>query len=250
MPAPAVGSRGVRGRRGPPEWAPLEDAFARWLAGEADASVTVYSDAGAPDPLRVAWLVDREPGPWERRVLTEARGSVLDVGAAGGALAAALEGAGHRVTALEILPSAVAAMRRRGLRDVRLSSLEGLAHHERYDTVVSFMNGTGLAGTLSRLPGFLQALADRTAAGGTILIDSTDPADWPVPEDGRAPGEVHLQLEGPEGRAPPLPWLYVSPATLAEAAAAVGLTCQVDGSDDEGRYLARLRRAALGGPRD
>jgi hypothetical protein len=135
-------------------------------------------------------------------------------------------------------------MEEAGLGDVRAGGLEAITPRERFDTVLVMMNGLGLAGTLAGLPDFVTALAAVLAPDGQILADSTDPREWDDPEDGRYPGEVHMQLrfEGLAGA--PFPFLFVDEVEVARAAAEVGLDTEVLAREDGGRYLVRLTSAS------
>ncbi|MEQ9401796.1 MAG: hypothetical protein RJQ04_21700 [Longimicrobiales bacterium] len=233
----------AEGREVAPAWLPLDAALRAFRQGRVDAELRVVTDVGGTDTFPVSVLF-REGGdldPIDLAAADAARGSVLDVGAGAGALAVLLAGRGHDVTALEPLDAACAELRARGLADVRRGGLERTAPGERFDTVLSLMNGTGLAGTVEGLGPFLSGLAERTTPDGQILIDSTDPRDWVDPDDGRYPGEVHMQLSFDGTTGPPLPYLYVDAELLLDAAASVGLEGRVLLDAGEGRYLARLR---------
>jgi SAM-dependent methyltransferase len=200
------------------------------------------TDVGGSEDVRVD-LFFRDPadgGAVERTVLAAARGHVMDLGAGAGAFAVALSGRGHRVTALELLPAACEVLIQRGIEDVRQGGLDSLGDSELFDTILVMMNGLGLAGTLQGLAGFLGELAGHLAPGGRILADSTDPSDWGESDDGRYPGEVHMQLSCGGVAGEPFPFLFIDAATLEEVAAGVGLGCKVIARDEDGRFLALL----------
>jgi SAM-dependent methyltransferase len=225
-------------------WAPLDAALAAYRAGRRQVELVLRTDVAEEEHVPVSLFfrpVESMPAV-ERRALAEARGRVLDVGAGPGAHAAPLAAAGHAVTALEILPVALAALHGGGVVDVRDGGLEALGPEERFDTVLVLMNGLGLPGTMAALDDFLAALAGHLEAGGRILADSTDPARWDVPDDGRYVGEVHMQLEFDGQAGPPFPFLFVDPEALAAACTRVGLTCEVLEREEDGRYLARMAR--------
>lgn len=233
---------GTDGEAAATPWSALDAALAAYREGRRDAVLVMRTDVGGAEevPAALFFRSESEMGSVERRALAEARGRVLDLGAGPGAHAAPLVSRGLDVTAAEVLPAAQAALREAGVSDVRAGGLETVAKGERFDTVLVLMNGLGLAGTLARLPTFLERLAAVLEPGGQVLGDSTDPTEWEDDEDGRAPGEAHMQLafEGTAG--PPFPFLFVAPDTLTAVAASVGLRCEILEREDDGRYLARL----------
>ncbi|HSM60046.1 MAG TPA: hypothetical protein VK849_04585 [Longimicrobiales bacterium] len=200
------------------------------------------TDAGGGEEVPVA-LFFRDPSRMsglERAALADATGRTLDLGACAGALSVPLLESGVRVTAAEVLPTARRILAERGVTDVRAGGLEALGPDERFETVLILMNGLGLAGSLAGLTPFLSPVAGRLTPAGRILADSTDPTDWEDPGDGRAPGEVHMQLAFEGRSAEPFPFLFVSPTDLRAHAAAAGLRTEILVREEDGRYLARL----------
>jgi len=202
------------------------------------------TDVGGSEDVPVS-LFFRDPtqmGPVESAALRLARGRVLDLGAGAGMHALPLVRRGLEVTAVEILPEALAALREGGVGDVREGGLDALGPDERFDTVLVLMNGLGLAGSLDGLGPFLARLAAVTAEGGQVLADSTDPGGWGDPGDGRYSGEVHMQL-GIGGRwGAPFPFLFVDAGRVRAAASAQDLDAAVAAQEEDGRWLARITR--------
>jgi len=250
---PVGGGRSQEGRPPPSSaeevqpWAPLDAALAAYAAGAADATLAMYTDVGGPEevPVSLFFRSASEMGPVESAALARAEGRVLDLGAGAGALAMVLRKRGFAVTAVELLPAGCAAMVEAGLPDVREGGLETVGPDERFDTVLVLMNGLGFAGTLEGLPAFLRCLADVLSPGGRILADSTDPRGWDPPEDGRYPGEVHMQLRFAATAGPPFPFLFVDADAVAAAAATVGLRTDVVVREDGGRFLVRVVRGPV-----
>lgn len=208
------------------------------------------TDVGGEEevPVSLFFRAPGEMGPVEAEALRLARGRVLDLGAGPGAHAVPLSRAGFAVTAVEILPEALASLRAGGVADVREGGLEAVGPGERFDTVLVLMNGLGLAGTRAGLGLFLAGIAARLTRGGQILTDSTDPRGWDVEDDGRYPGEVHMQLGFAGAWGEPFPFLFVDADTLRDTAAGEGLAVEVAAEEPDGRYLARVTRAGPPAP--
>ncbi len=232
---------------GPAGLVPLGQALRAFHEGDQDAVLDFRWDPGQPETLPVAaFFTSPEDGPGvEVAALERVRGHVLDVGGGSGRFGLALQARGYTTTGLDILPDAVMVMRARGLEAV-LGDVGQDDLGIRGDTVLVLMNGTTLAGSVAGLAPFLRDLKKLTAPGGRILIDSTDPrhpaVDWLPPGDGRASGELHVQLGFRKRWGPPLPQLFLGPEGLAAEAARVGLVAHLVTRDPNGRYLTELTR--------
>jgi SAM-dependent methyltransferase len=227
-------------------WSPLDDALRAYRGGDRDAVLLMRTDVGGTEvvPVSLFFRAPEDMGSVEAAALRLATGRVLDLGSGPGAHAVPLVRRGMAVTAVEILPEARAALRDGGVADVR-SDADALGPGERYDTVLVLMNGLGLCESLDGLGPFLARLAGSLAEGGQILADSTDPTGWDDPDDGRYPGEVHMQLGHGERWGEPFPFLFVDADRLRTVAAAHGLDVTVVAQEDDGRYLARITRSGL-----
>ncbi len=230
----------------PPSWFPLAEAIEAFLDGDGSAAFVVHTDVSEPEivPVRLFFRDESAFRPVERESLARCQGRVLDLGAAAGAAALALQRRGLRVTALDPLPIAVTAMRRLGVTDARVGDAFAFVDDEDYDTVLLLMNGSMVAGTLGGLSRLLTHLAGVVGKGGRVLMDSTDPRDggaiWGP--DGRYVGEVHYQLEYGGRRGPPFPQLFVDPETLSTVADDVGFATEIVFRDADGAFLSELTR--------
>ena len=239
-------------------WSPLGIALADYQGGRRDGVLLVHHEFGEPDELPAGHFFREWEGmpALEREALDRASGRALDLGAGAGSHALELQRRGADVVAADLLPQAVQVMRARGLRQVRTLDWRTdpltPAGEPPWDTVLLLMNGPGIAGSLGRFVDLLGLLARSLADGGQILLDSTDidqqgsAVEWseegiPLGEDGRYPGELHLQMEYDGRMNEPFPHLFVNPKTLQRLAGSAGLhssTMLARESDD--RYLARL----------
>jgi tellurite methyltransferase len=127
--------------------------------------------------------------PFERAVLPQLRGDVLDLGCGLGNLALAAAERGCRVTALDTSAAAIADLRRRaGARKLALEAHGADLRHyvpaREYDCVVSIGLLTFLACADAR--GLLARLREAVRPGGivavSVLIDGTTCMDMFVPE--------------------------------------------------------------------
>ena len=228
--------------------APLERALRAHMDGALDRSLSVVTDDGGEQelPVDLFFREGRDLLPVDRAALVLCRGRVLDVGAGAGALALPLQAAGHEVTALDILPGAVAVMGARAVWDAQLGDLWDFRPERPYDTVLALMNGTAAAGTLAGLVPLLDALSAPLVTGGQVLLDSTDLGEDGLPSqrpDGRYAGELQYQLEYEGERGLPFPQLFVDPGRLADAAAVAGLAAEIVWRGEAGEFLMRLVRA-------
>ena len=236
-------------------WRPLGEAMRAYQSGDADATLLIESDDGAERAVPMsAFFRDADELPeLEAYALSLCRSPVLDIGAGTGPHALRLEAAGHRVTAIDVLPEAVTVMRERGvhgaaLGDVTTFEAEGGV---RFHTVLLLMNGIGVVGDVDGLVAFLRRAKTLLTENGQLLLDSTDLrcVDDPVTRAGIArreaagmdAGRVTYRLRFGERLGAPYSWLYIDPDRLRDVALAERWAVQVLFEDEEGQYLARLR---------
>lgn len=154
---------------------PMGAAIRDYFRQGKSAQLKVLSSLFDDDEMPVAHLFRsyHEMPPLEQRALSEARGKVLDVGAGAGCHALALQERGLDVTAVDISPLSCETMKERGVANVECVNIFNQRFQERFDTLLLLMNGTGIAGKLSRLPQLLSRLKQLMNPGAQILIDSS-----------------------------------------------------------------------------
>lgn len=215
--------------------------------GDCEPLITETS-VSEPEKLELEYLFRSyaEMPKLEEKALQLSRGKVLDVGCGAGSHSLYLQNLGFDITGIDISENAVKACRLRGLKQVQTADIFNFSG--KYDTILLLMNGTGLCGSLKRLPEFLEKLKSMLVPQGQILIDSSDliylfddedGGSW-VPAD-RYYGEVDYWVSY-KGETEHLSWLYVDFPLLKTYAAEAGLDCQkvADGSHYD--YLARLTK--------
>ena len=167
---------------------------------------------------------------------------MLDVGAGAGRHTLEAQARGLEVVAVDISPGAVDVCRLRGVRDVRLLSLDEVGPDlGTFDTVLMMCGNLGLAGSAKRTQALLSRLQGMTSERGRVVFDSVDPhvggdeADAAYEarnrERGRMPGEVTIRIRYRERTTPWFDLLCVSPAELRALLPGTGwrLACVMPG---------------------
>lgn len=203
--------------------AAIRDYFRQGKSAQLKVLSSLFDD----DEMPVAHLFRsyHEMPPLEQRALNEARGKVLDVGAGAGCHALALQERGLDVTAVDISPLSCETMKERGVANVECVNIFNQRFQERFDTLLLLMNGTGIAGKLSRLPQLLSRLKQLMNPGAQILIDSSDlryvyedeDGVLDVDLDGAYYGEVDYQMTYRNIIGKSFDWLYADSVVLAES---------------------------------
>lgn len=229
---------------------PMGAAIRDYFRQGKSAQLKVLSSLFDDDEMPVAHLFRsyHEMPPLEQRALNEARGKVLDVGAGAGCHALALQERGFDVTAVDISPLSCETMKERGVANVECVNIFNQRFQERFDTLLLLMNGTGIAGKLSRLPQLLSRLKQLMNSGAQILIDSSDlryvyedeNGVLDVDLDGAYYGEVDYQMTYRNIIGKSFDWLYADSVVLAECCRQCGLKCEILAQGNHYDYLARI----------
>ena len=221
-----------------------------WKMGQAE-EIRVFSPMYDEDvmPVEILFRKYDEMPAIERHALDMATGRTLDVGAGAGCHSLVLQERGMDVTAIDISPLSVEAMKGRGVKKVLeqdFYALEG-----QYDTILLLMNGVGIVGTVDRFPILFQQLNHLLAPGGQVLCDSSDLCYIYEDEEGVVDltdvegyyGELTYQLQYKDVIGKPFPWVYVDAETLREKAEENGFEMEVVMQGEHYDYLAKLTRA-------
>ena len=231
---------------------PFGAALRDYYRGDHDAMLSLCFDNGQVFP-QPAGDFFREPRLYEMdaMALDLCRGRVLDVGGGAGIHSLCLQEQGFDVGAVDICPEAVAIMRDRGVRDVRLGEIMAFAGGP-FDTLLMLGHNIGMLETLGNLAPFLNHARTLTAPGARILMDSVDVRIRDNVEArayhqanidaGRYFGEMRFALEYAGTRGPLFGWLHVDSDTLAARAAEIGWRTTVVMQQPDGNYLAQLVR--------
>lgn len=234
---------------------PFGQALLAYLEGDSEAELTLRRDDGLEVALPAGFFfrAPEEFSEIERLALELCRGHVLDIGAGSGLHALALQERGLRVTAIDLSPEAVDVMIRRGVRDVIEVDLFRFRGGP-FDTLLLLGHGIGMVEDLDGLATFLTRAKALCAAGGHLLVHSTDvrctedPVHLAYQERnrraGRYIGEIRLEVEFQGLRGSRYGWLHVDPETLEDVARDTGWESEILHREETGDYLARLTRAA------
>lgn len=236
-----------------PSHDPMGSAISDYYKNGRAAHLRVLSSMFEEDEMPIAHLFrsEQEMPQLEKRALTLVRGRVLDVGAGAGCHALALQENGFEVKAIDVSPLSCDVMKARGIEDVECVNLFDTQLQSKFDTILLLMNGTGIAGKLSRLPLLLNRLKELMAEGAQILIDSSDLKYIYENEDGSMDidlggnyyGEVDYQMVYKNVKGDSFDWLYVDPTLLTASCKQCGLKCEIIEEGEHYDYLARITAA-------
>lgn len=232
---------------------PMGSAISDYYKNGRAAHLRVLSSMFEEDEMPIAHLFrsEQEMPQLEKRALTLVRGRVLDVGAGAGCHALALQEHGFEVKAIDVSSLSCDVMKARGIEDVECVNLFDTQLQSKFDTILLLMNGTGIAGKLSRLPLLLNRLKELMAEGAQILIDSSDLKYIYENEDGSMDidlggnyyGEVDYQMVYKNVKGDSFDWLYVDPTLLTASCKQCGLKCEIIEEGGHYDYLARITAA-------
>jgi SAM-dependent methyltransferase len=229
---------------------PMGEALEAYINGNSNATIKVISNITEDDVISVDYLFrsfDKMP-ELEQQALKQCKGRVLDIGAGAGSHALWLQENGLDANAFDISPKAVAVMKSRGLRNSFEADFWQFKPSEKYDTILLLMNGVGLAGTLDKLPEFLNLLKSWLKPGGQVLLESSDILYMFEEEDGSVLlnlnsgyyGEVEYRMAFNRKTGPAFPWLFIDYPLLADYAGQAGFEVNSLFEGEHGEYLAKL----------
>jgi methylase of polypeptide subunit release factors len=225
----------------------IGEALRAYYSTQKKNNIEVISSVSEDDVIPVDYLFrtfDEMP-TLEQKALDLCTGNVLDVGAAAGCHSLALNQRGVKTTAIDTSKGAVEVMLQQG---VTAQEQDFYKVKEHYDTVLILMNGSGIAGTITNLPHFLNHAKSLLNEGGQILLDSSDIKYLYEEEDGSMwldlnsayYGEVTYQMKFRDLITEPFDWLFVDYNKLNDIATKCGLTCELVEQGEHYDYLARL----------
>jgi SAM-dependent methyltransferase len=139
--------------------------------------------------------------PLDRQAMRFVRGRTLDVGCGGGRVCLHLQQRGQEVVGIDISPGAVEVCRRRGVRDVRLCSIDDVDESlGTFDTIVMLGNNFGLFASAAKAKRLLRRFHRLTSDRGRIVAETRDvyrtddPAHLAYQKRNRARGRMSGQI--------------------------------------------------------
>ncbi len=226
---------------------PIGKAILDYAATKKPADIIVSSDICEDDiiPVEVLFRTYEEMPELEQLALEQAKGKILDVGAAAGVHASELVDRGFEVQAIDISEGAVNFMKNKGLEARKMNFFD--VSNEKYDTILMLMNGIGIAGKLSNLEDTLKHAKSLLKSGGKLIFDSSDIKYLYEDEDGSLwidlnseyYGNFRFQMNYKKILGPWFDWLYVDFDTLFPIASGLGFSTRKI-YDKDNHYLAVL----------
>jgi SAM-dependent methyltransferase len=214
-----------------------------------NVSITTYSSVGGKDELPVEHLFrsfDKMPDI-EQVALNMSTGKVLDLGCGAGSHSLYLQEKDHEVKSIDISQGAIEVCLKRGLKNAEVIDLWDLKG-QKFDTILSLMNGAGICGSLDKLADLMVHLKSLLRPNGQILIDSSDiiymfedeEGEVDLPDEDHYYGEVEFDLQYNGEKSGAFPWLYIDYYNLKHYAEEAGFKCKLVRQGDHYDYLARL----------
>ena len=194
-------------------------------------------------PVDIFFRSEEEMPDIELEAMDLCEGRVLDVGGGAGSHALILQERGFDVVAIDLSPSAVEIMQKRGVQQAVAGDIFGYSG-EKFDTLLFLMNGIGLTGTVEGFKTFINHAKTLLNEGGQLLFDSSDISylyeDTEKPTD-KYYGEVSYQYEYKGEKGEWFNWIYIDPILLKQIARESGWECHLLFDDGQDQYLAEMR---------
>ena len=229
---------------------PLGIALKEFYEGNKQAKVIFHRDDWLKEDHYVFhyYRTEKEFSFIEKQAIALCRGKVLDIGAGVGPHSLELQKLGLEVYAIDISLNACEIMKKRGIKNVRFSTVYDL-DEKNFDTILLMGRTIGFVEDLLGLKKFLNFCKNLLASEGYILLDSLDVRSTTIPEHlayqernrklGRYIGVIGLQMEYKGKLGEKFKLLHVDPQTLKESAEESGWSCEIL-KNENGNYLAKI----------
>ncbi|MFX1572420.1 MAG: class I SAM-dependent methyltransferase [Promethearchaeota archaeon] len=232
---------------------PFGLALKEFYEGNKDTKIVFYRDDGLEEEVSLLFNFRSENTfpSIEKQALALCHGSVLDIGAGVGPHSLVLQKQGLEVLAIDISPYACEIMRKRGVKNVKCSTVYELKN-KTFDTILLMGRSIGFVENLSGLSKFLNYCKKILNPAGIILFDSidirmtTNQVHLAYQEEnvkkGHYLGEIRLQIKFGDVLGEKFQWLHIDPQTLNNLANNLDWMCEILHKDEYGAYLAKIKR--------
>jgi len=191
----------------------------------------------------------------ERSAIRFAKGKVLDIGCGGGRHSLFLQEKGLDVTGVDVSPLAVQVCRARGLKDVRLISIDDVGPSMgKFDTILMLGNNFGLFSSRNKARILLRRFLNMTNPEAKIIAESLDIYKRPVEpahhryhrlniKHGRMPGQVKIRIRYRDLATPWFDYLLASKKEMKQILTGTGWRAKRFFSSKKGpSYIAIIER--------
>ena len=227
---------------------PFGNATLSYLNGNRNLEIEVLCNITDSDVIPVDYLFRtfEEMPEIEQKALKTCKGKTLIIGAGAGCHSLWLQEKGFNVHSIDTSKGAIETMKQFGIKNVFIQDFYKLDSGIKYDTIISLMNGIGIAGDLKGLPIFLQKCKELLNKKGQILIDSTD-INYLIEEENveydaseNYIGELEYKMIFEDSESDWFKWLYVDTKKLTAIANKSNLKTEVVLEGGDYNYLAKL----------
>lgn len=165
--------------------------------------------------------------PIEQRAMQFVKGRVLDIGCGAGRHSLYLQGKGFDVLGIDISPLALNVCRERGLKKLKLMSIESVDFKPNsFDTILMMGNNFGLFGNLEKAKRLVRRFHRMTSKNALIIASSRDPYKTDNPahlqyhkmnkRKGRMSGQVKIRVRYEEYKGRWFDYLMVSKEEMTQ----------------------------------
>ena len=227
---------------------PFGKACLAYLNGNRNLEIEVLCDVTDSDVIPVDYLFrsfDEMPEV-EQKALLECKGKILVIGAGAGCHSLWLQEKGFDVQSIDTSVGAIETMKQYGIKNVLIQDFYQLKNKIQYDTIISLMNGIGIAGDLNGLPLFLEQCKSLLKIDGQILLDSTnlnyliEGEEVEYDKSDQYIGELEYNMIFENEESGWFKWLYIEAEKLAQIAESTNLKTEIITEGGDYNYLVKL----------
>jgi SAM-dependent methyltransferase len=227
-------------------------ALSNYHSGKGPDTFTIIRDDDFTSTVPVGMFFDTKSfSNIETMALSSCLGKTLDIGAGVGRHSTELQRTGVDVTGIDISKTAVEIMNERGIHKTICCDIFHFSGPE-FHTLLMLMNGIGIAGNPQKLDQLLTACHDLLTIDGEIFVESIDVLksndtthknyrDRNVSNSNYS-GQQNLRIDYDGVLGSWFEWLHLTFVELTRHAEANQFEAELMIDEDDGRYLARLRK--------